>query len=124
MIDGKILMELIPGSSAEQILSEFEGVSIVPLKIDREGFRPKKGMLITPKAVAKELVKNETPFLISHSPSPGAKGKEIVLFYKGKKIARTASSDVQPLPYYEIKGAGLRALYTDWDCLNQIFGRI
>lgn len=124
MQDNKILMELIPNSNAEQILSDIEGVSLVHLQIDREGYRSRKGMLTTPKAMAKELAKDETHFFIGHSPSPGAKGMEIVLFYKGKKIARTASSEVQPLSYYVIKGVGLRALYSNWDCLNQIFGRV
>jgi hypothetical protein len=124
MVDGKILMEIIPGSNGEELLSNIEGVSIVITQIDRKGFNPRKGMLTTPKTMAKELVKDCTDFLIGRSSSPGAKGLEIVLYYKGNKIARTASEDVQPQTYYEIKGVELRALYSDWDCLNQIFGRI
>ena len=117
-------MELIPNSNAEQILSDIEGVSVVNLQINREGLKPKKGLLTTPKSIAKELIKDKTPFVIGHNLSPGAKGMEIILFYKGKKIARTAASDVQPLAYHEIKDRQLRAIYADWDCLNKIFGRV
>lgn len=124
MKDGKILMELLPGSNAEKILSNIEGVSIVDLHVDRIDHKDKKGILTTPRAIAKELFKDETHFLIGHSTSPGAYELEIVLYYKGEKIARTASRNIQPKYYYEIKGSQLKALCADWDCLNQIFGKI
>ncbi len=92
-------MELIPDSNAEQILLDIEGFSIVYLQANRRWIKFRKGKLTTPKAMAKELVKDETHFIIGHNPSPGAQG-------------------------LEIKGGELNAIYSDRNCLNQIFGRI
>ena len=59
MKDGKILMELIPNSNAEQILSNIKGISFVHLESDRKGVKARRGMLTTLKAMAKELVKDD-----------------------------------------------------------------
>ena len=123
MIDGKILMELVPGTGAEEILASVEDITVVELTVNRSSFEPKLALLTTPRAIAKELLKKESLFFIAQTPSTGMKGFEISLFYEGKKIARTAPENVQPRTWYEIKGRGLRALYQDWDCLNQIFGK-
>lgn len=124
MIDGKILMELIPHSDSREILQNIEGMEIVELSSDRDNAPRKLALLTSPKSIARQLLNEVNPFLIGHSPSAGSKELEIRLFYRGKAVARTSPKDTQPRFWYKVKNRQLRALYSDWDCINQIFGRI